>query len=176
MQTLSLALAWFVRHLFCGHIYNSFEYLGCRDHEKISRRVIVTIFIQTLTSVQDTRHDLWLYWENDQRESTLFPQHCKWQCLVEESFVRMCNQNSLTLSALSCCHTAALRGQTTYDSETHTDDPPTAQQQRHHHSCFNVDMIICQSGRHCPTPKLHKVFSFTSKQAEFHNEERKTNL
>ena len=63
MQTVSLALSWFIRHLFCRNIYSSFEYLGCRDYEKI-----VTILIQTLTSVQDM-YDLLLYrdmmsWEN----------------------------------------------------------------------------------------------------------------
>ena len=67
-QTVSLALAWFIRHLFCRHIYSSFEYLGCRDYEKIAHRTIITIIIQSLTSVQDT-YDLLLYgdtmsWEN----------------------------------------------------------------------------------------------------------------
>ena len=60
MQTVSLALAWFIRHLFCKHIYSSFEYLGCRDYEKVTRRGITTIIIQTLPSVQDT-YDLLLF-------------------------------------------------------------------------------------------------------------------
>ena len=47
-QTVSLALAWFVRHLFCGHIHGRFEYLGCRDYEKIPHRAIITVLIQTL--------------------------------------------------------------------------------------------------------------------------------
>ena len=49
-----LALPWFVRYLFCRHIYSRFEFLGCRDYKKIARKAIVTILIQTLTSVQDT--------------------------------------------------------------------------------------------------------------------------
>ena len=43
-----------------GHIHSRFEYLGCRDNEKIARRPIVNIIIQTLTSVQGS-YDLLLF-------------------------------------------------------------------------------------------------------------------
>ena len=46
-QTVSLALVWFNRRLFCWHFYSSFKYLGCRDHEKIA---VVTILVQTYTT------------------------------------------------------------------------------------------------------------------------------
>ena len=52
MQTVSLALAWFVRHLFCRHIYSRCEYLCCRDYETVS--------LSRLTSVQDS-YDLLLF-------------------------------------------------------------------------------------------------------------------
>ena len=72
MQTFSLALAWFVRHLFCRHIYSSFEYLGCRDHEKIAHRTIITIIIQSLISVQD-KYDLLLYGDTMSWRDHVFP-------------------------------------------------------------------------------------------------------
>ena len=84
-QTVSLALAWFVRHLFCGHIHNRFEFLGCRDYDKIAHRAVVTIIIQTLTSVQDT-YDLLLFGDIMSLENHKIPPQYAQSLCVHECF------------------------------------------------------------------------------------------
>ena len=73
-----LAWPWLGVCMFCRLIYSCFEYLGCRDHEKIARRSILTIIIQTLTSVQDT-YDLLLFGDMLSLEN----QRCRYQVAIQ---------------------------------------------------------------------------------------------